>query len=87
MPVQRFRDFDEARRALWTHSRDPDLARRIRALWARASRLSPPMIPRGLRKFRNIEEANLEREEWVAARVRRIAARRGPNGAAPRTAR
>lgn len=87
MPVQRFRDLDEARRALWTHSRDPYLARRIRALWARASRLSPPMIPRGLRKFRSIEEANLEREEWVTARVRKIAARRGVGGGAPRRAR
>ncbi|HEX9711726.1 MAG TPA: hypothetical protein VGB52_04120 [Actinomycetota bacterium] len=69
MPVQRFRDPDDARRALWTSSDDPALARRIRSLWARAARLAPPNIPRGLRKFRTIEEAARERAEWERARI------------------
>jgi len=76
MPVQRFKDPDEARRALWTTSDDPSLARRIRSLWARAARLAPPGIPRGLRMFRSIEEANREREGWERARIAALAARR-----------
>lgn len=76
MPVQRFRDPDEARRALWTESSDPALARRIRALWARASRLAPSMIPRGLRKFRSIEEAGRERQAWTEARIQALVAQR-----------
>lgn len=61
------------RRALWTSSDDPALARRIRSLWARAARLAPPAIPRGLRKFRTIEEAAREREQWERARIASLA--------------
>ena len=69
MPVQKFRDFDDARRALWLPSGHKDLVRRIKGLWAFSSRLVPRQIPRGVRKFRSIEEANQEREEWVTRRI------------------
>lgn len=78
MPVQRFRSHEDARRALWCDRDDPGLHRRIARLWATARRLMPPSIPRGLRKFRSIEEANREREQWVAERVRAVAAARSP---------
>jgi len=79
MPLQRFRDHEEARRALRARPGDPDLFTRIRRLWTFAARLAPGAAPRGLRRFRTIEEANLEREEWTARRVRalRAARRRG----------
>lgn len=76
MPVQRFRTYEDARRALWCDRDDPNLHRRIARLWSTAKRLTPLRIPRGLRKFRNIEEANREREQWVAERVRAVAAAR-----------
>jgi len=69
MPLQRFRDFDEARRALWSEREDPGLVPRIRSLWAFAARLAPGGSPRGIRRFRAIEEANCERDAWVAARA------------------
>jgi hypothetical protein len=69
MPVQKFRDLDAARRALW-RVRPSDLAAHIRALWAFSAGLAPRQIPRGVRKFRSIEEANQEREQWVTRRVR-----------------
>ncbi|MGH7266799.1 MAG: hypothetical protein ACREMB_18415 [Candidatus Rokuibacteriota bacterium] len=72
MPIERFRDFDEARRALWVARDDPKLAARIRRLWTIASRLVPLGIPRGIRKFRRIEDANRERDGWVERRVRAI---------------
>lgn len=72
MTLQRFRDFEEARRALWLEPGDPRLAARIRSLWAFASRLTPGAAPRGLRRFRAIEEANLEREAWIVARARAL---------------
>lgn len=75
MPIQRFRDPEDARRALWVPRGDPTLGRRIRALWSRAALLAPPGIPRGLRKFASIEEANAEREVWVRARIRLLASR------------
>jgi hypothetical protein len=78
MPVQRFRTFDDARRALWRNQGDPDLHRRIARLWMTSKRLAPLCIPRGLRKFRSIAEANREREQWVTDRVRALAAARAP---------
>lgn len=76
MPVQRFRDFDQARRALWVELGDPKLPARIRALWHRAARLAAPAIPRGLRKFRCIDEAIQERDAWVERRIATLRANR-----------
>jgi hypothetical protein len=72
VPIERFRDLDAARRALWVDRDDPSLTARIRRLWAISSRLVPLGIPRGVRKFRRIEDANREREAWVQRRVRAI---------------
>lgn len=72
MPVQRFRDLDEARRALWISPDDPNLANRIRRLWRFSARLAKPSVFRGIRRFRGIEEANAEREHRVQDRVRAL---------------
>lgn len=73
MPLQRFRDFEEAREALWIERGDPRLAARIRSLWEFAGRLAPGAAgPRGIRRFRTIEEANRERDEWIAERARAL---------------
>jgi hypothetical protein len=82
VPVQRFRDLDEARRALWISPDDPSLANRIRRLWRFSARLATPSVPRGLRRFRGIEEANAERECRVQDRVRTLLAERAA-GTAP----
>jgi hypothetical protein len=62
VPVHRFRDLDEARRALWTTSDDPRLATRIRLLWHFTTRLAGRPPSPGIRRFRTIEEANAERQ-------------------------
>lgn len=62
MPVEKFRDPEEARRALWLPVGDPALAQRCRALWHGWGLLVAPVIPRGVQKFRSLEEANAERE-------------------------
>jgi hypothetical protein len=76
MTLHRFKDDDEARRALWIPRGDPGLAARIRALWAFSQRLAPGTAPRGLRKFRTIAEANDDRELWCARRARELRAQR-----------
>jgi len=63
MPVQKFRDLDSARRALWVTNEEPTLARRIASLWRCSRELSGYTSPRGVQKFRSIEEAYLERAE------------------------
>jgi hypothetical protein len=65
MPVQEFRDFEEARRALWVSPGQFDLASRIKGIWMFSARLAPRQIPRGVRKFRSSEEANRERDQWI----------------------
>ena len=51
---------------------DVGLAARIRTLWARAFLLSPITPVRGVRRFRSIEEANEERAQTTARRMRRM---------------
>jgi hypothetical protein len=34
-------------------------------------------MPRGVRRFRSIEEANADRDQWVDARIRALARERG----------
>lgn len=72
MPLQRFRDFEEARRALWLPPGDPQLVPRIRSLWAFAWRLAPGAAPRGLRRFHTLEDASRERDAWVELRARTL---------------
>jgi hypothetical protein len=72
MPIQKFRDLDAARRALWRPANSADLVRYMKSLWAFSTRLVRREIPRGVRKFRSIQEANLEREQWVTRRVQAL---------------
>ncbi|MBI3801745.1 MAG: hypothetical protein HY268_32850 [Deltaproteobacteria bacterium] len=77
MPIQKFRDLDAARRALWQRPGSADLVAHIKALWAFSTRLVPRQIPRGVRKFQSIEGANQDREQWVRHRVQTLRRDRG----------
>ena len=68
MGVQRFRTFREARLAQWLSPDDPRLVARIRRWWRPSAILSPVQRPKGVRKFRSIEEANADRESWPRTR-------------------
>jgi hypothetical protein len=76
MPVQKFKTFEEAEEALWLDSDDPTLTRRIDLHWRRSSQWLPPAMPRGVFKFRTIEEANASREAYEDARVETMRAER-----------
>jgi hypothetical protein len=54
MAVQRFRTFEDARRALWLERGDPQILMRMKRL-AQLARSSP--CRPGVRRFRTIEEA------------------------------
>lgn len=69
MPVWKFREGEDTR-PVWTGPPGhPDLMERIRAVWAIAELLAPPPFPCGVRKYRSIEEANRDREEWSRKRM------------------
>jgi hypothetical protein len=69
VPVQKFRSFDEATRALAMQPAEPGtIAARVASLWALSSALTPPLGFRGVRKYRSIEDANADHERLVMAR-------------------
>lgn len=69
MPVQKFRTFEEAEKALITPYPDEDYFKRIVELLNFANKLNPISYPRGIFKFRTIEEANKHREEIERAHM------------------
>jgi hypothetical protein len=80
MPVQKFRSFEDARRALWMDRSDRGLLRRARALLVFCRRLAGDFpFPSGVRKFRSIEEANAERAHWEEQRMKALRARVQPH--------
>jgi len=64
MPVQKFNSHEEARRALWVPRGDPRIPRMIQRVLSIAHGLYPLDRPRGVFKFRSIEEANASRRLW-----------------------
>ena len=73
MPIRKFRSVEEMPRPMGEDIvNDIDLRRRISALWKRAARISPRVYPRGVFKFRTLEEAQQARERVTAENVDRI---------------
>lgn len=69
MPVQKFKTFEEAERALMNFHPDEAYYARVAELWDFANTLNPVSIPKGVFKFRTIEEANKHREELERAHI------------------
>ena len=59
MPVEKFRTFEEARRALWLSPDDPRILLRMRRLGALAH--SRRVIRRGVTRIRTIEAAKQDK--------------------------
>ena len=57
MPVQKFKTFEEAERALWNYNPDSDYYKKLREFYKLFSRLSKFSYPKGVFKFRSLEEA------------------------------
>lgn len=65
MGIQKFKTFEEAERALWCFHPDKEYYKRVAELWKLANYLCPPNFPRGIFKYRTIEEANRDKEKWI----------------------
>lgn len=75
MPLYKFRSIEEMNQH--TPPARGDLADRIENLWELSAALVEIPPPRGLRKFRNMEEANAEQAAWSKERARLLRERRG----------
>ncbi len=80
MPVTKFRTFEEARRALWCDRLDESYFARVAGLWAFSHRLHPRAFPPGVFKYRQLGDAQRERERWITENVRRLRQQRIANG-------
>jgi len=63
MPVQKFKTFEEAEKALIICNPDEAYFKRISQLMDFANKLNPISWPKGIFKFKTIEDANKHREE------------------------
>jgi hypothetical protein len=69
MPVTRYRSVSEMPRP--PRAEASELTRRIRSLWRRVLTMAPKDVPRGVQRFRTIEEAQAARAAAERRRLRR----------------
>ncbi len=76
MPVQKFKTFEDAREALWNFHPDEAYYKQVAELWNTADKISPIKYPRGIFKFKTIEDANKHRRDIEIANAREILKKR-----------
>ena len=74
MPVWKYRSIEEMPEA-WVMNSHVPLGRRIRALMSMGNLAGPLNVPRGVAKFRSLEELQADRQKYEQERVDRIRAR------------
>jgi hypothetical protein len=77
MPVEKYRSVAEMPPPPACAQVDDACLDRIRKLWARSAMLAPRIYPRGVFKFRNLEEAQAARLEVERQNVERLAREQG----------
>jgi hypothetical protein len=77
MPVWKYRSIEEMPEA-WVMKRDVPLGKRLRALMALPNFAGPLEMPRGVVKFRSIEELQADRRKYEKLRIERIRAKNSP---------
>lgn len=77
MPIQKFCSVEDMPRPdVQGNLSSEEVRSRIANLWSRTFRISPRIYPKGLFKFRSIEEAQEAREQVTARNVERLARER-----------
>jgi hypothetical protein len=77
MGLQKFKSFQEAEQALWCSHPDEKYFKQVRELFKLANRLCPPDFPRGVFKYRTMEEADNAKQEWLLQNALKKRAARG----------
>lgn len=76
MPVYKYKTFEAAKKALWNFFPDEAYFKRVAELWKFADQLSPIRYPHGVFKFKSIEDANRQRNEWELAHAKKLQSER-----------
>jgi len=78
MPVKKYRTLEQMNADHsheWLAPGDPEIIRKVSYLWELSEALVQPVglcSPRGVRKYRSIEEANADQDRWEQERVDRL---------------
>ena len=80
MPVLKFRSVEEMPPPSWCDQVDAPCIDRIRKLWRRSALFSPRNLPKGVIKYRSIEEAQTDRERWLTEHVQGLQRKRAKKG-------
>jgi len=64
VPVKKFETFEDAKKALWHFHPDKGYLEELASLWRFADKLSSIKYPKGVFKFKTIEEANKHRRDF-----------------------
>jgi hypothetical protein len=72
MPVEKYRRVEDMPRVDWCETVDEEFFQRVARLWSRSSALSAKIYPRGVFKFRSIEEAQEARERVTRENIERL---------------
>jgi hypothetical protein len=80
MPIYKYKSLEEAEWALWNFNPDETYFRKVAALWNLANRILPISYPKGIFKFRSMEEANNHRDQCELERARKIQKARCSSG-------
>ncbi|MFQ5650428.1 MAG: hypothetical protein ACE5IY_10845 [bacterium] len=65
MPVYKYRSLREAEEALWCLNPDQQYYDQLGMLWEFAQNLNPVSYPRGVFKFKTMEEANKHMDDLI----------------------
>jgi hypothetical protein len=76
MPIYKYESLEEAEWALWNFHPDETYFRKVADLWNFANRFLPISYPKGIFKFRSMEEANKHRDQLELEHAKKIQAKR-----------
>jgi hypothetical protein len=68
--IQKFSTFQEADEAVYCFEPDREYFERIASLWDFVDWVCPGKYSRGIFRYRSIEEANEQAEEWLQANAK-----------------
>jgi hypothetical protein len=83
VPVRKFRSIEEmdaASRDLWSDRLDEAYFDRLRRLWRRSVRLDPRTFPKGVIKYRSLDEAQADRDRWLSEHIAVLRRERAASG-------
>lgn len=64
MTLYKFKTFEEDEKHLWCFDPDEAYYKSLRALFRFFCRMNPPSYPAGIFKYRNLTDADRQKNEW-----------------------